>query len=55
MRKFSDYPQDYYFEYLSDCCGAHEYSDIEGMCGQCCEWSGFNYYDEDGNEVLENC
>lgn len=28
-------------ERLSVCCGAPEYPDVEGMCGQCRDWTGF--------------
>ena len=37
-------------ERLSVCCGAPEHPDVEDMCGQCREWSGFEE-DDDGRTV----
>ena len=51
MKNINHYPKDYEFERLSSCCGAPEHSDVEGMCVACHDWSGFELYDEDGNEV----
>ena len=28
-------------EYLSQCCGKAMHSDVEGMCAQCRDWTGF--------------
>ena len=39
---------------MSMCCGAPEHGDAEGFCAACGEATGFEYYDEDGNECDED-
>ena len=34
-------------EMLSVCCGAPEHPDVEGMCGACNEWTGFEREEPD--------